>query len=424
MVGLLRLDGRLTVRRFDLLGHRLVDTLLVDPEALASSFCATHGLHNLLAAVVCVLASRSCPSILNNMLALRAAGVVAVLVQVLLVDPHSSNGLGTRCVRGRPCVAGAVFESYPFALSSLSAFARHNADSCHGLGTPSLRLGTSSDGPRGHELAVRQADGEGVVAAVEADEDAFASLCANVALGVVPGPFDGVLVQDHLAQAYERLSKRPAAHTHPRGEAVGPSHHGVEEQRRVLHHPRDEGMVDRDAFVNALLDAELDRAEEAADELDSDLCASIGHGVVGRGVFSADLVEFADLDLGQLHGASSQCLYRRLVVGLDDYPRVAEPLEVLEEHVYDQTVLIKAFARDNVPEHRLRGITPHDKALGDVASGPCCAHLLRGHVELLLQLDAALREEEVVDANNRNNRSKARSMLQAAPAAQHAPSAP
>ena len=155
VVNWLRLDGWLTVCRFDLLRHRLVDALLVDPKALASSFCATHGLHDLLAALVCMLASWSCASVLDDVLALRAVGVVPVLVQVLLIDPHSPDGLRARRVCGRLRVADAVLEPHTLAWSSLSPFVWHNADSCQGFGTPSLGLRTPSDGPCRYKLAVR-----------------------------------------------------------------------------------------------------------------------------------------------------------------------------------------------------------------------------------------------------------------------------
>jgi len=103
-----------------------------------------------------------------------------------------------------------------------------------------------------------------MVSPVVANEDALTTLRANVPLGVMVRPFDGMFVQDTLADPDERLSKRTAAHSLPCSEPVGAPDHGVEQQRCMLHQPSDHGVVHWDLPVNPLLKAQLDRSEKSS----------------------------------------------------------------------------------------------------------------------------------------------------------------
>ncbi len=173
----------------------------------------------------------------------------------------------------------------------------------------------------------------------------------------------------------------------------------------MLNQPCHQCMVRRDGPVDACLETALEGPEEPSDHHDAQLGATIGLGVVFRGVLLAELLHVAVLEVGQLDDALLKTLQRWLVVALENHASVPKPGDVLAHSRRDVVVLIAAFARDNVRHDDLGAVASDDDALDELAAGACLVHsLLASLVLRVLQLSAPLhpagRDEEVVDTDD------------------------
>ena len=193
----------------------------------------------------------------------------------------------------------------------------------------------------------------------------------------------------------------------------------------MLHHPRDDRVVDGDVLVNPGLQAKFQRTKQATDHPHPYLCPAIGLGVVGSRVLFGQLVELLALHSRQFHGPSHQCLDRCFAVGLEDDARVAEPQDVLHDHVGDDAVFVRALAGDDVAEQRLGRVTPDHKAFNQLAAGPRFLQSLvalgvDAVFELLALLYPTFGDKEVVQANYWDARPVGSSVLKPTAASQDA----
>ena len=82
-------------------------------------------------------------------------------------------------------------------------------------------------------------------------------------------------------------------------------------------------MIYGHRIVEALLEAELVRAEEPSDEVYAHLSAAVGLRVVGRRALLSELTEVVALHLRQLQESVHQSLQRRPTVSFECHSRVA-----------------------------------------------------------------------------------------------------
>ena len=156
---------------------------------------------------------------------------------------------------------------------------------------------------------------------------------------------------DLLSEAYEPLAEGTAARVGPRGYAVLSSDAGGVEQGRVLQDPRDNRVLYWDDEAQAALEAQLQRPELAAQDLDADLRAAVALAVVRRGVLRGDRLHLVHVALHHGESLVHEGDQGLLVVRLDDHPDVAEPGDGLNYEVDDVPVLVDALAGDDVAEH-------------------------------------------------------------------------
>ena len=91
------------VSGFDLLRDGPVNALVIDADALLALLRLGHGLHEASSALAGMLAASSGLAVLDDMSALRAVRIVAVLLEVLCIDTHVSGQFSVR--RPRPSAA-------------------------------------------------------------------------------------------------------------------------------------------------------------------------------------------------------------------------------------------------------------------------------------------------------------------------------
>ena len=197
----------------------------------------------------------------------------------------------------------------------------------------------------------------------------------------------------------------------------------------MLHHPRDDRVIDGDVLVNPGLQAKFQCTKQAADHPHPYLCPAVGLGVVGSRVLLGQLVELLALHSRQFHGPSHQCLDRCFAVGLEDDARVAEPQDVLHHDVGDDAVLVRTLAWDDMAEHCLGRVAPDHKALNQLAAGPCFFQSLIALrvdrvLELLALLHAAAGDEEIIEPDDRYAGPVGLPVLKSTAASEHTPFAP
>ena len=161
--------------------------------------------------------------------------------------------------------------------------------------------------------------------ATVAEEDAFTADCAHVAIGRVLRALGGELVQHALAEADQLLYKSSPTDSCPRRQSIVATNHDVQQQARVLEEPVHHRMVDGDRLVDALLQAELQGAEDATQSTDRLLDAAVGLRVIRGRVFLAGLFEVLAVDFDELKDALHKRLDGRFAIGLQDDLGVAEP---------------------------------------------------------------------------------------------------
>ena len=168
-------DGRcssLAIAVFNLLRHGAGDSLLVglDPPLAALRFA--HRLYDSCATVSAVSLAALRLAILQDVLALRAIAVVAMLFEVLAIYPHLS-GRSRRCSLGCESPIDAdVLELDTCAFLPDLAVSGHGAHSRQRVSVPSLALGTSRDRTSRHQLTTLKTDRENVIRPVESNEHA------------------------------------------------------------------------------------------------------------------------------------------------------------------------------------------------------------------------------------------------------------
>ena len=140
------------IRRLNLLGHCLGDPLLVRLDPEAATLGLAHCLDELLPTLRGVCLPTVCLSIFQDMLALWAAAIVAVRLEILAVDTHPPCCARRCCIGCGPGISRSVLELGPPAfLSNLRVCGGH-ADVGHRVCIPSLALGSPRDGAGVHKL--------------------------------------------------------------------------------------------------------------------------------------------------------------------------------------------------------------------------------------------------------------------------------
>ena len=128
---------------------------------------------------------------------------------------------------------------------------------------------------------------------MKSQEHSFCTQRAHISLGGVSRPFRWELVQDAFAEAKKRLSEGSSSSTVPRRYAVLALGHGVDDQRRVLDHPRCHRVVERDGLIDAIFKTELNGSEHPSDDAHTDLGQTIALGVIGGRLLFANLLNVA-----------------------------------------------------------------------------------------------------------------------------------
>ena len=157
------------------LGDGPVDALGIDPDALLALLGFRHGLHEPGSAFPRVFAAGSCLAVLDDVLALRAFGVISVLFKVTRVNAHLARQSGLGGFSGGLNIRGFSTEPDSFSSGPRSGLVGHCPDTGHGLGVPAIALGTPRDGPGRRGVAVLIAHDEGVASSAVAQEDALCS---------------------------------------------------------------------------------------------------------------------------------------------------------------------------------------------------------------------------------------------------------
>ncbi len=117
----------------------------------------------------------------------------------------------------------------------------------------------------------------------------------------------------------------------------------------------------RELAINPPLQARSEGSEVRPEDLDADFHHAIGLALVSPRELFRDLLEALDTELEANQGLFDETFHRRLIVGLEEQPDVAHPLNVRAHNVHDMPVLVDAFARYNVRKHRLGlAIAYHD----------------------------------------------------------------
>jgi hypothetical protein len=184
----------LAIAVFHLLRHGAGDSLLIGLDPPLAALRLAHRLYDSRATVTAVSLAALRLAILQNVLALRAIAVIAMLLEVLAIYPHLSSWSG-RCSLGcEPSIDADVLELDACALLPDLAVSGYRAHSRQRISVPSLALGTSRDGASCHQLTTLETDRECVVGSVKPHKHTFATLRPDVALRVVVRPLDRVLV--------------------------------------------------------------------------------------------------------------------------------------------------------------------------------------------------------------------------------------
>ena len=182
------------VSGFDLLCDGPVNALVVGADALLALLILGHGLHQAGPAFARVPAA--CPglAVLDDMLALRAVGIVPVFLEVVFIDAHFAGHLGRGCFCSWLYVRGAFVEADALPVAACLSLVGDGLDERHRLGVPSILLGPSRDRPGSRHVAILVADDEGVAVPVVAQESALSAKGPGVAMRIMPWPFGGVPV--------------------------------------------------------------------------------------------------------------------------------------------------------------------------------------------------------------------------------------
>ena len=92
-----------------------------------------------------------------------------------------------------------------------------------------------------------------MVGSVVSDEYPFTALGSDVALWVVVGTFDGMLVQNVLAKSDQLLPEGPPTNPFPGSQPINAPDEGIQEERSMFHHPRGHGVIHWDLLIDPLL---------------------------------------------------------------------------------------------------------------------------------------------------------------------------
>ena len=82
----------------------------------------------------------------------------------------------------------------------------------------------------------------------------------------------------------------------------------VDKRSNMLHEPRRDCMVDRDAAVDPGFKAEAEGSEHASDKHDTHLDSSVGLGIVGWGRLGANLATGFDSHPNEFQDSRGKCL--------------------------------------------------------------------------------------------------------------------
>ena len=116
-------------------------------------------------------------------------------------------------------------------------------------------------------------------------------------------------------------------------------------------------------------------------------------------MLSRDLSNAADFNPDLLQALFDQSVEGRLVVGLQDQARVAQPLDGLHDEVGDILIFAGSLVRDAVREDDLSAGAPHDEAFDDFPGADIClAGLFASGILVVLKLGLVL-EVEVARCN-------------------------
>jgi len=133
------------IRGLHLLSHGPRDPFLVCFDASPTALGLAHGLGNPFTAVCTVRLATLCLAVLQDMFALRAVAIVAVLLKVLAIDAHLARGSRRRSLGSGAPIGGYAFELDSFSLLPLLPIRRDSPYTGHRLGAPSLTLGPPRD---------------------------------------------------------------------------------------------------------------------------------------------------------------------------------------------------------------------------------------------------------------------------------------
>ena len=164
------------------------------------------------------------------------------------------------------------------------------------------------------------------------------------------GALDRQMDKYKLAEGHHPLGKGALAHSLVRRESVLALHPDVDDEGGVLHQPREHRALQRDLLVEALLEVQFVRAQHASDVLHRCFDLAIPAGVIGVRVLLQDLFEVLDRVPGLRECVLEQLEDGRLVVGSQRELGVAEPRDVLHQHIHGVVIGINALLRHDVRE--------------------------------------------------------------------------
>ena len=122
-------------------------------------------------------------------------------------------------------------------------------------------------------------------------------------------------------------------------------------------------------------------------------------GIIGGRFLCANLLNVSTLCLSEAYCASDNSTDEGFAVRLQDKTCLAEPVQVVQDHVYNDVLLTQTLSGNGVREHPLDVLAAHHNEIHCFAS----LELLLHPLSVLSSIEgAAFGDEEVVDTDDGN----------------------